>query len=327
MGPGVSLARPAPWLPSERRKVGAYLARRALLALVVLFGVSIVVFVIVRVIPGDPVQLMYPEGMPPELLKRVRGEMGLDDPVYVQYLAFLRQTLQGNLGESYRYHRPVTELVLERLPATAELTLAALAISLILGIPMGIVAALKRNSALDNVVMLVGMFGQSMPTFWLGIMLIIAFAVSLNWFPTSGREGARYVVLPALTLAGFYVALTARLVRSCMLEVISQDYVRTARAKGLSEHGVIIGHALRNALIPVVTVLGMQVGALLGGAVITESVFAWPGIGFLSITAIWQRDYNIVQAVVLLSAVVFVLLNLLVDVVYAWLDPRIRLTG
>lgn len=307
--------------------MGAYLARRVLLALVVLFGVSIVVFVIIRVIPGDPVQLMYPEAMPAELLRQVRAQMGLDDPVYVQYLVFLRQTLHGNLGESYRYHRPVTELVLERLPATAELTLAALAISLIFGIPMGIVAALKRNSLLDNVVMLVVMFGQSMPTFWLGIMLIIAFAVSLNWFPTSGREGAQYVVLPALTLAGFYVALTARLVRSCMLEVISQDYVRTARAKGLSEYGVIIGHAFRNALIPVVTVLGMQVGALLGGAVITESVFGWPGIGFLSITAIWQRDYNIVQAVVLFSAAVFVLLNLTVDVVYAWLDPRIRLTG
>ena len=189
-GPGAGLARPAPGLPLKRSTVGAYLVRRVLLALVVLFGVSIVVFVIIRVIPGDPVQLTHPEAMPPELLRQVRAQMGLDDPVYVQYLVFLRQTLHGNLGESYRYHRPVTELVLERLPATAELTLAALAISLIFGIPMGIVAALKRNSLLDNMVMLVVMFGQSMPTFWLGIMLIIAFAVSLNWFPTSGREGA-----------------------------------------------------------------------------------------------------------------------------------------
>ncbi len=307
--------------------MGTYLARRALWALVVLFGVSIIVFVIVRVIPGDPVQLMYPDGMPLELLKQVRAEMGLDDPVYVQYWVFLRQALRGNLGESYRYRRPVKDLMWERLPATAELAFAALTISLLFGVPLGVLAAIRRNSLLDNLVMLMAMFGQSMPTFWLGIMLIIVFAVTFKWFPTSGREGLQYLVLPAMSLSGFMVALTARLVRSCMLDVLSQDYLRTARAKGVAEYTVVIGHGLRNALIPVVTVLGLQVGNLLGGAVITETVFAWPGVGFLSITAIYQRDYNIVQAVVLFSAVIFVVLNVVIDVLYAWLDPRIRLTG
>lgn len=307
--------------------MGGCLARRTLLALVVLFGVSVLVFVVVRVIPGDPVQLMYPEAMPPELLKQVRAALGLDDPIYVQYIVFLHQALRGDLGRSYRYHRPVADLVLERLPATAELALAALAISLLLGVPLGVLAALKRNSLLDNLVMLMAMLGQSMPTFWLGIMLIIIFAVSFRWFPTSGREGLQYLVLPALSLSGFMTALTARLVRSCMLEVLSQDYLRTARAKGLSEYAVVISHGLRNALIPVVTVLGLQVGNLLGGAVITETVFAWPGVGFLSITAIYQRDYNIVQAVVLLSAVIFVVLNMIIDLLYMWLDPRIRITG
>jgi peptide/nickel transport system permease protein len=241
-------------------------------------------------------------------------------------VVFLRQALQGNLGESYRYQRPVLDLVRERLPATAELALAAVVVALVIGVPIGLIAAVKRNSGFDNFVMLLAMLGQSMPTFWLGIVLIVVFAVTLRWLPTSGMQGFSYVVLPALSLSGFMVALTARLVRSSMLEVLSQDYMRTARAKGLRELTVVVGHGLRNALIPVVTILSLQVGTLLGGAVITESVFAWPGVGLLALTAISQRDYNIVQAVVLLSTVVFVAINLLVDVAYTWLDPRIRLT-
>jgi len=307
--------------------LGSYLLQRLVWGLVVLFGVSIVVFVIVRVIPGDPVALMYPEGMTPETLQRARADLGLDQPVYVQYLVFIRQALQGNLGESFRYQRPVIDLVLERLPATGELTLAAIVLALGLGMPMGVAAAVRRNSALDNLVMLLAMVGQSMPTFWVGIVLIVVFAVSLHWLPTSGTGDFRYIILPALSLSGFMIALTARLVRSSMLEVLSQDYLRTARAKGLGERSVVVGHALKNALIPVVTILSLQVGTLLGGAVITETVFAWPGVGLLVITAVSQRDYNVVQAVVLLSTVVFVLINLLVDIAYTWLDPRVRLTS
>jgi peptide/nickel transport system permease protein len=307
--------------------VGTYLAQRAVWGLVVLFGVSIVVFIIVRVIPGDPVRLMYPEGMTEATLQQARVELGLDQPLYVQYVVFVRQALQGNLGDSYRYQRPVLDLVRERLPATAELSLAAVVLALVLGVPMGIIAAVKRNSPFDNLVMLLAILGQSMPTFWLGIVLIVVFAVTLHWFPTSGMQGLNYIVLPALSLSGFMIALTARVVRSSMLDVLSQDYLRTARAKGLRELTVVVRHGLRNALIPVVTILSLQVGTLLGGAVITETVFAWPGIGLLAITAISQRDYNIVQAVVLLSTVVFVGINLLVDIAYTWLDPRVRLSG
>jgi peptide/nickel transport system permease protein len=245
----------------------------------------------------------------------------------VQYAVFVRQALQGNLGDSYRYQRPVLDLVRERLPATAELSLAAVVLALVLGVPMGIIAAVKRNSPFDNLVMLLAILGQSMPTFWLGIVLIVVFAVTLHWFPTSGMQGPTYIVLPALSLSGFMIALTARVVRSSMLDVLSQDYLRTARAKGLGELTVVVRHGLRNALIPVVTILSLQVGTLLGGAVITETVFAWPGIGLLAITAISPRDYNIVQAVVLLSTVVFVGINLLVDIAYTWLDPRVRLSG
>jgi peptide/nickel transport system permease protein len=307
--------------------MGTYLAQRAVWGLVVLFGVSIVVFVIVRVIPGDPVRLMYPEGMTEATLQQARVELGLDQPLYVQYFVFIRQALQGNLGDSYRYQRPVLDLVRERLPATAELSLAAVVLALVLGVPLGIIAAVKRNSPLDNLVMLLAILGQSMPTFWLGIVLIVVFAVTLHWFPTSGMQGLNYIVLPALALSGFMIALTARVVRSSMLDVLSQDYLRTARAKGLGEVTVVVRHGLRNALIPVVTILSLQVGTLLGGAVITETVFAWPGIGLLAVTAISQRDYNIVQAVVLLSTVVFVGINLLVDIAYTWLDPRVRLTS
>ena len=307
--------------------MGTYLAQRAVWGLVVLFGVSIVVFVIVRVIPGDPVRLMYPEGMTEATLQQARVELGLDQPLYVQYFVFIRQALQGNLGDSYRYQRPVLDLVRERLPATAELSLAAVVLAIVLGVPLGIIAAVKRNSPFDNLVMLLAILGQSMPTFWLGIVLIVVFAVTLHWFPTSGMQGLNYIVLPALALSGFMIALTARVVRSSMLDVLSQDYLRTARAKGLGEVTVVVRHGLRNALIPVVTILSLQVGTLLGGAVITETVFAWPGIGLLAVTAISQRDYNIVQAVVLLSTVVFVGINLLVDIAYTWLDPRVRLTS
>ncbi|MBI4278109.1 MAG: ABC transporter permease [Armatimonadetes bacterium] len=305
--------------------MGAYIARRLAHAIFVLIGVSIVVFIVLRVIPGDPISLMFPEGLSPERLRQARAELGLDAPLYKQYAIFLAHAVRGNLGNSFRYQRPALDLVLERLPVTGQLAVAALVITMAVGIPLGVLAAARRGGLLDVLTMFMASVGQSMPTFWLGIMLIVIFAVALRWFPTSGRESPVHLVLPAVTLSGFSIALTSRLTRAAIREVLAEDYVRTARAKGVHERAVLVRHVLRNGIIPVVTVLGLQVGALLGGAVITETVFAWPGMGLLAIQAIYTRDYNIVQAVVLLSAFVFLVVNLCVDLFYLVLDPRIRL--
>jgi peptide/nickel transport system permease protein len=305
--------------------VRRFVVRRLAQAVLVVFGVSLVVFCVVR-LSGDPTYLMLSPNATEEDRRRFARELGLDRPLYVQYLVFVRRAAAGDFGRSLRYNQSALALVLERLPATLELALAALAVSLVVAIPAGVVSALRRGTPVDNLTMLGALFGQSMPVFWLGIMLILLFSVRLPVFPTSGRGSLAHLVLPAITLGLYSTARVTRLVRAGMLEVIGQEYIRTAWAKGLADRVVIYKHALRNTLIPVVTIVGLELGTLLGGAVITETVFAWPGIGRLAVTAIFQRDYPVVQAAVCVTALVFVASNLVVDLVYGWLDPRIRFT-
>ncbi len=303
---------------------GAFVVRRLLHSVLVLFGVSIIIFMLLRLIPGDPVRILLPPEATEEMVRQTRHDMGFDRPIYEQYVIYLGQLSHGDLGTSIRFQRPVLDLVLERLPATFELALVSMIIATALAIPLGVIAAVKRYSRWDTGVMLGSLLGQSVPTFFLGILLILVFSVQLHLLPTSGRGTWQHMVLPSITLGAYMMALIARLTRSDMLEVLGEDYIRTARAKGLREQVVLARHALRNALVPVVTVLGMQVGALLGGAIITEAVFAWPGIGTLAINAIYTRDYPIVQATVLVSALTFVVINLLLDFTYQYIDPRIR---
>ncbi len=304
---------------------GYYILRRLLHSVFVLFGVSIIVFLLLRLVPGDPVRLLLPPEATEQMVQETRREMGFDRPVYEQYVVYLGHLVRGDLGTSIRFQRPVLDLVLERFPATLELTLVSMVVATLAAMPLGIVAAVKRYSRWDAGVMLGSLLGQSVPTFWMGIVLILVFSVQLRVLPTSGRGSWQQLILPSITLGAYMMALIARLTRSGMLEVLREDYVRTARAKGLPEWEVLIRHAFRNAMLPVVTVLGMQVGALLGGAIITEAVFAWPGIGTLTINAIYMRDYPIVQATVLISAATFVAINLALDLTYQYLDPRIQL--
>jgi ABC-type dipeptide/oligopeptide/nickel transport system permease component len=302
----------------------AYLLRRGWQSLLVLFGVSVVVFLILH-LTGDPAALLLPPDATAEDLAKFRTAMGFDDPVAVQYLRFLRGAVRGDFGQSLRHGEPAMELVLERLPATFQLAGAGLLIALCLAIPAGIISAVRRNTFIDYVSTVLALLGQAMPTFWLGIMLILVFSVRLNWLPSSGRGSFDHLVLPAITLGLFTTARITRLTRSGMLEVLGQDYIRTARAKGVSEPPVVWKHALKNASIPIVTIVGIELGTLLGGSVITETIFAWPGVGRLSVQAIFNRDYPVVQAAVFLLATTFVMLNFLVDLVYTYLDPRIRL--
>ena len=304
--------------------MGRYLARRLLHAVFTLIGVSLVVFLVLRIIPGDPARLLLPEGASPEEITRLRTKLGLEQPLPIQYLIFLRDAVRGDFGRSYQYDEPSLGIVLEKLPATAELTIYALLFAIVVAVPIGVLAATRRQTIFDYGTMGFAFLGQSMPSFWLGIMLILILAVGLRLLPTSGRGTWQHLIMPALTLASFQMALIARLVRSSMLEVLREDYVRTARGKGLPVRAVVLRHALRNSIIPVVTVVGLQFGTLLGGAVITETVFNWPGVGKLVIDAIYIRDYPIVQAVLVVSATAFVLINLLIDVSYSYLDPRIR---
>ena len=301
-----------------------YVVRRVLLVIPVMLGVSLIVFLLMHFTPGDPALLMLGERATEEQLQLLRQEMGLLEPLPVQYARFLGAALQGDLGRSYRSGRPVMTEVLSRLPATAELAVAAVVIAVLIGVPVGVLSAVKQYSLLDNAGMLLALLGASLPSFWLGLMLMLLFAVNLGWLPPSGRDGLSSLVLPALTLGAGAAALITRMTRSSMLEVINQDYVRTARAKGLPEKTVIYSHAFRNALLPVVTVIGLQFGALLGGAVITETVFAWPGTGRLAVEAIRAKDYPVVQGAVLMLAFAFAIVNLLVDLLYAFLNPRIR---
>jgi peptide/nickel transport system permease protein len=301
-----------------------FLFRRLLQSLVVLFGVSFVVFAILH-LTGDPALVLLPPDASPEDVRRFREVMGFNDPFFVQYGRFLKGALQGDFGQSVRHGEPAFGLVLERMPATFELAGAALALALCLAIPAGIVSAVRRNTALDYLATVVALFGQSLPTFWLGIMLILLFSVQFHLLPSSGRGTLEHLILPAVTLGLFTTARITRLTRSGMLEVLNQDYIRTARAKGVSDPPVVWKHALKNAAVPIVTIVGIELGTLLGGSVITETIFAWPGVGRLSVQAIANRDYPVVQAAVFLLASTFVLVNLLVDIVYTYLDPRIRL--
>ncbi len=301
-----------------------YLFRRLAQSLVVLLGISVVVFVILH-LTGDPTLLLLPPDASAEEIAKFRRAMGFDDPLYLQYWRFLRGALRGDFGTSLRHDEPALGLVWQRMPATIELTAVALGVALVLAIPAGIVSAAFRNTALDYVSTVLALVGQAMPTFWLGIMLILIFSVGLHLLPSSGRGGPANLVLPALTLGLFTTARIMRLTRSGMLEVLGQDYVRTARAKGVGERRVVWKHALKNAGIPIVTIVGLELGTLLGGAVITETIFAWPGVGRLSVQAIYNRDYPVVQASVFLLASIFVLVNLVVDVLYTYLDPRIRI--
>ena len=301
-----------------------YLLRRFLQSLLVLLGVSFVVFGILF-LTGDPALVLLPPDASAEDIQKFRQSMGFNDPFFVQYGRFLGGALRGDFGQSIRHGEPAFDLVMERMPATFELSGAALAIALCLAIPAGIVSAVRRNTVIDYFSTVVALLGQSMPTFWLGIMLILLFSVQLNLLPSSGRGGWQHMLLPAITLGLFTTARITRLTRSGMLEVLSQDYIRTARAKGVANPPVVWKHALKNAAIPIVTIVGIELGTLLGGSVITETIFAWPGVGRLSVQAIYNRDYPVVQAAVFTLSATFVLVNLIVDMLYTYLDPRIRL--
>ena len=305
----------------------AYLFQRMAGALLVIFGVTGIVFLLIHLIPGDPVEIMLGESASVADREVLRAALGLDQPVLTQFYNYLEGVLQLDLGTSIHFRRPVAELLLERLPATGLLAAATLVVSMALAFPLGVIAAVRRNTAWDSGAMGFSMLGVSIPNFWLGPILILVFSLWLGWFPVSGRDGFVSVVLPAVTLGTGLAAVLSRMVRSSMLEVLDEDYMRTATAKGLAPHRVILRHGLRNALLPVITLLGLQLGALLAGAVITETVFSWPGVGLLTIESIQSRDYPVLQACVLLISTTYVLVNLLTDIVYAWIDPRIRVGG
>jgi peptide/nickel transport system permease protein/oligopeptide transport system permease protein len=302
-----------------------YLVRRLLAVVPVLFGVTLAVFSMLFLVPGDPVKMMLAEFVTtPDQIAQMRAQLHLDEPILQQYGRFVGNALRGDLGTSIRSRRPVAVEIAENVGSTAQLALASMAIAIALGIALGLVAALGRNSWLDVGSMVVALLGVSMPSFWLGLLLIFAFSLHLAWFPATGGGSLLHLVLPSLTLGTIASAIIARLTRSTMLEVLGQDYVRTARAKGLAWWGVVMRHALKNALIPVVTIFGLQFGNLLAGAVIVETVFSRPGLGRLIVGGILAKDFPLVQGTVLFVATAYVLINVLVDVAYAVLDPRIR---
>ena len=300
-----------------------FIIRRLLKALVVLFGVTFFSFGMLF-LTGDPALLMANEQWTEADLEEFRHQMGFDRPWIVQYADFIGRAVQGDFGTSLRHRQPALKLVLERMPATLELTFAAMILSIVMAFPVGIISAVKRHSIYDHISMLAALLGQSMPVFWLGIMLILVFGVWLRWLPVSGRGDWQNLVMPAAALALYPVARNARMVRSSLLNVLAQEYVMTARAKGLAPRVVLFRHAFRNALIPVVTLIGLQFGVLVGGAIVTETIFAWPGVGRLTVQAIYGRDFPIVQAAVTVLAASFVLINLTMDILYAFLDPRIK---
>jgi len=303
---------------------GQYILRRLIITLPVLLGVSLIIFTMVRVIPGDPAMVMAGPHATKDQVEQIRAQLGLDQHPVTQYFLFLGHLLRGDLGTSTRTALPVTKEIMARLPNTLLLALTSILIATVFGVLTGIIAGVKQNSKFDYLSMLIALFGLSMPVFWLGLMLMLLFSIELGWLPAVGADSFRHLILPAVTLGANSTAIIARMTRSSMLEVIRLDYIRTARAKGLREKLIISRHALKNALIPVVTVIGLQTGILLGGAVLTEIVFAWPGIGRLLVEAILARDYPVVQGVVLVVATMFIFVNLIVDILYAYLDPRIR---
>ena len=301
-----------------------YLVRRLLLTIPVLLGVATLVFALIHLVPGDPAQAMLGEGASQEEVQRLRTSLGLDRPLLTQYAAFLGGLVQGDLGTSFRYNAPVTEQITSRLGNTAKLALAAMAVAILFAVPLGIVAAVFRGRAPDHAAMTLALAGISMPNFWLGPLLAILFAVYLGWLPVSGTGSLAHLVLPAVTLGAALSAILARMTRASLLEELRELYVLAARARGLSGARAVLRHAFRNSLIPVVTIIGLQFGAVLTGTIITETIFAWPGLGRLLIQAINFRDYPLVQGCILFISVTYVLMNLLTDLTYGLLDPRIR---
>ncbi len=290
----------------------------------VLFGVSVIVFSLIH-LTGDPTSVLLPLNTPEEDVQIFRHQMGFDQPLVVQYVRFVSRALQGDFGFSYRHRSEALPLVMDRLPATLKLTVVAFGFAMLVSIPVGIIAALRRNTFLDGIARIFTLLGQAVPGFWLAIMLMLIFAVKLRWLPVSGSEGWKSLVLPGITVGSFIMAAVARLLRSSLLEVMGENYILTAHGKGLSPRQVLTWHALKNAAIPVVTVGGLQITFLLGGSIIAETIFAYPGIGRLAYQSIATRDIPMIQAYVAVTAVVTVVLNLLVDILYTWLDPRVRL--
>jgi len=322
-----------------------YIGRRLLQFIPVLLGITVLVFLLLHMIPGDPATVLLGQDAPPDEVERIRNILGLNEPLYVQFFVYLKQLLQGDLGQSIFQDQSVYSLIMKHLPATIELAVFALVIALIISIPLGILSAVKQSSWIDYVSMFFAQLGVSMPVFWMGTLLIIGFSVNLNWLPSFGRgeplteafstlvrtgnlydivQSLRSLLLPAFTLGIMSAALITRMVRSTMLEVLKEDYVRTAEAKGVGTLSVIFKHSFRNALIPIVTIIGLQFGNLLGGAIVTETVFAWPGIGRLVISAISQRDFPLVQGCVLVIALMFALTNLVIDILYTKINPKIQ---
>ena len=305
--------------------MAAYIIRRLLLLLLVLYGVVTLVFFLIHLIPGDPVDIMLGENAISADKEALRRDLGLDRPLGVQYVHYLTSVMRGDLGVSIHSKKPVLSEILQRFPASAELMAGAMFISLLIALPLGVLAAVKPHGLVDGVAMLVSFLGVSMPSFWLGLLLALLFAVQLDWLPLNERGSIDHLILPALTLGVSMAAMLSRMIRASLLEVLDEDYIRTARAKGLFERTVILKHGMRNALIPVITILGLQVGVLLSGAIITESIFDWPGLGTLLLQGIHTRNYTLVQGCILFIATIYVLVNLLTDIAYGWADPRVRL--
>jgi peptide/nickel transport system permease protein len=304
--------------------VARFFVRRLLLTIPVLVGVATLVFSLIHLVPGDPVQAMLGESASPQDVAQLRTKLGLDRPLYVQYVTFVGGLVAGDLGTSLRTSQPVTRVILERMPATVELAVAAMAVAILIAIPLGIIAAARAGTPVDHAATTLALIGISMPTFWLGPVLAIVFSIWLGWFPVSGRGTIANLVLPAITLGAPLAAILARMTRASVMEELRELYVTAARARGVSETRAVLAHAFRNSLIPIVTVIGLQIGSVLTGAVITETIFAWPGVGRLLVQSISARDYPAVQGCILLIAVTYVTMNLLIDVLYGFLDPRIR---
>ncbi|MED4018525.1 ABC transporter permease [Sutcliffiella cohnii] len=303
--------------------MGKFILKRLLQAVIVLIGASAIAFILLRVIPGDPALLMLPENATPAEREAMRESMGLNLPIWLQYLHYVKQMLLFDFGDSLSRGLPSMQLIFNHLPATGILVFWAMILAIGIAIPLGMLAAVKKNSLSDYAVSVLALLGQSVPSYWLGMMLILLLSVQMKILPTSGYGSWSHIILPAFTLAVYQLALIARLMRSSTLDVLTNDYVRTARAKGLPERIVIFKHVFKNALIPTVTMIGLQTGQLLGGAIITEYIFSWPGIGFLTVQSISVRDYPMIQSLVIISALVFVVINLLVDILYAIIDRRI----
>ena len=301
-----------------------YLIKRLISTIPVLIGISLLLFFMLRMLPGDPAQVLAGQMATPEEIENIRHQLGLDRPIYEQYAVYLSRLVRLDLGRSARTQNPVIDEIWARLPNTLLLASVAIMLACLFGIPAGIISAVRPYSWVDYLVTLSALFGISMPVFWLGLMLVVLFSIMLKWLPAGGTGSWQHVILPSITLAAFVVAFIARMTRSTLIETLSQDFTTTARSKGLPEKVVIVKHALRNALIPIITVVGLQFGLLLGGAVLTETVFAWPGLGRLIVDSILARDYPMIQGAILIFGLLYVFVNLIIDLVYAFVDPRIR---